>query len=135
MNTTTQLDNFTRSYLAACLWSSNDESTPAGGEPFDKNYTLADFAPEAIERAMADCARFQAEQAGNLELAGLDADRAGHCFWLNRCEHGSGFWDEKMESAGDSHQEAAACSRLSDASHVFGNLDPYLGNDGQIYFA
>ena len=29
------LDRFTASYIEAALWSSMDESTPAGGEPMD----------------------------------------------------------------------------------------------------
>lgn len=133
MKTLPALDTFTRSYLAACLWSSNDGSTPQGGEPFDANHSVDDFAPGAIERAIADCLRFQAENANTLTVANLSDDRAGFCFWLNRCGHGSGFWDEKPSSAPDS--EHLACRALSDASKAFGNLDPYLGDDGQIYFA
>lgn len=132
---TTILDSFTRAYLVCALWSSTDESTPSGGEPLDRNYTLEDFAPEAIEQAARDCARFQAENDADIVAAGLDWSRAGHCFWLNRNGHGSGFWDEKMESAGDPEPECQACDRLSDACHAFGSCDPYIGDDGQIYFA
>lgn len=133
--TTIKLDPFTSAYLIACLWSSNDESAPTGGEPFDRNYSVSDFAPEAIKRAAADCARFQAENDADIVAAGLDWECAGHCFWLNRNGHGSGFWDEKMESAGDPDSERQACDRLSDASHKYGECSPYLGDNGQIYFS
>lgn len=135
MKTIASLDTFTRAYLECALWSSNDESTPQGGEPLDANYSLLDFAPEAIESAVADCARFQAENAADIEAAGLDSARAGLYFWLNRNGHGSGFWDEKMESAGDPDSECQACDRLSEASEKFGEVNPYLGDDKQIYFS
>lgn len=127
------LDAFTRAYLACCLWSSNDGSTPQGGEPLDRNYSVSDFAPEAMERAIADCIRFQNEQHVTLAVAELSDERAGFCFWLKRCGHGSGFWDELPSSASDSRH--LACRALSDASTAFGNLDPYLGDNGQIYFS
>lgn len=127
------LDSFTRAYLVCALWSSNDESTPQGGEPFDRNYDLSDLAPEAVALAIADCARFQADNAADLSLANLADSRAGHCFWLNRNGHGSGFWDEYGHR--DPVEWREACNRLSKASKGFGECNPYLGDDGQIYFA
>lgn len=62
------LDKFTYAYIEAALWSSTDESTPAGGEPMDANYTITDLAPETVERMKADCAAFQ-EQNGRLPLS------------------------------------------------------------------
>lgn len=108
-----------------------DESTPQGGKPLDENYSISDFAPEAIATAVADCAKFQAEQAANISEAELLPERAGHCFWLNRNGHGSGFWDEY--GANDPRQ--SACNRLSDACDGHAELSPYLGDDKQIYFA
>ncbi len=125
-------DSFTRAYLICALWSSNDESTPQGGEPFDSNYSVDDFAPEALKQAAKDCAKFQAENDADIVAAELTSERAGHCFWLNRNGHGSGFWDEYDHNAPDAI--IAACPRLGVASDKFGNCDPYLGDDGQIYF-
>lgn len=130
MKTVTILDSFTRAYLECALWASNDESTPQGGEPFDRNYSAADFAPEAIEQTVADCTRFQIENAGLLEAAEISADRGGFCFWLNRNGHGSGFWDEYR---GHDPRQVPA-DALSEASKQFGEVNPYLGDDGQIYF-
>lgn len=137
MKTLTELDAFTRAYLHACLWSTHDDSTPQGGEPMDRNYTLEDFAPAAIERAAADCERFQRENAADLELANIQESgdtesRAGFLFWLNRNGHGTGFWDEKTHRDPDS--ECAACNRLADASRAFGYCEAYVGDDGQIHF-
>jgi hypothetical protein len=55
-----KMDKFTTAYIAAALWSSNDESTPQGGEPLDTKFTAADIAPETLETMKADCAHFQA---------------------------------------------------------------------------
>ena len=48
--TSINLDAFTRAYVECALWSSNDESTPAGGDPMDSNYSIQDIAPEALEK-------------------------------------------------------------------------------------
>src|SRR5215213_9921810 len=50
--------------------------------------------------------------------------QAGHDFWLTRNRHGAGFWDRGL---GD------LSNRLSDASKVYGEVDLYVGDDGQIY--
>ena len=51
---------------------------------------------------------------------------AGHDFWLTRCGHGVGFWeyDRWQTEAGE------ALTKLARAA---GNVDIYLGDDGQIY--
>ncbi|QNP78372.1 hypothetical protein [Agrobacterium tumefaciens] len=58
-------------------------------------------------------------------IAAREAAMAGHDFWLTRCGHGAGFWD------GDWPEPAA--SVLTTASEEFGNVDLYVGDDGQIY--
>ncbi len=58
-------------------------------------------------------------------IAAREAAMAGHDFWLTRCGHGAGFWD------GDWPEPAA--SVLTEASKEFGNVDLYVGDDGQIY--
>lgn len=117
-----QLDKFTRQYLETALWSSNDESDESGGEPFDCNYSIEDIADEAIDAAIADCEDFQWKYG---HLYG-DPGQAGHDFWLTRNGHGAGFWD------GD-YQEPEA-TILTNAAQSCGNIDPYLGDDGLIYF-
>jgi hypothetical protein len=90
--TAVKLDTFTRAYIEAMLWSSHDESDERGGNPMDSNYSEDDIAPEALETIVADCRRFQEENAADIAtwdqgniilaiilfyLAGLLADLAG----------------------------------------------------------
>ena len=116
------LKEFLDAYLAYALWSSSDESDKSGGNPFDKNYTVDDLAPECLAKAVADCEKFQAENAADIagDLAG-----AGHDFWLTRNSHGSGFWD------GDWPDDVG--ERLTAASKAFGEINLYVGDDGKIY--
>lgn len=114
-------DKFLQAYIVAALWSSMDESTPEGGEPLDKNYGPDDLAPETLARMRADCERFLAENASDVEG---DDEQAGHDFWLTRNHHGCGFWDGDWPEAGD---------RLTAASHRFGEVNLYVGDDGLIY--
>ena len=80
-----------------------------------------DLAPDTLERMKADCGAFQEQYwesiCGNLS-------RAGHDFWLTRCWHGCGFWDGDWLEAGN---------RLTAASHEFGEVTLYVGDDGLIY--
>lgn len=82
------LDPFTRAYITAALWSSNDESDESGGDPFDANYDGTDIAPETLAEMAADCAKFQAENAEDIASGCArpkgadwdDAEQAGHDF-------------------------------------------------------
>lgn len=118
------LDTFTRQYLETALWSSNDESTPQGGEPFDANYSIDDIAPECVAQAVEDCKAFQETSADDLARAG-DASQNGHDFWLTRNRHGAGFWDRGYDKD--------VSKRLTDSCHAYGEINLYLGDDGLIY--
>ena len=126
------MDQFTKAYIEAALWSTNDESTPQGGEPMDKNYSANDIAPEEIAKIEADCAKFQAENADDIANGCLidheecnDIEYAGHDFWLTRNGHGCGFWDGDWEEA--------AGERLTASAKKFSAVDPYVGDDGKLY--
>lgn len=119
-----KLDAFELAFFECALWSTNDESTPQGGEPLDANYTISDIADETIGKLMQDCHRFREQNADMLERAGSDSQN-GHDFWLTRCEHGAGFWDRGYPYD--------VSDKLTAASHDFGNVDLYLGDDGLIY--
>ncbi len=110
--TVDSLDAFTRAYVEAALWSTNDESDERGGEPMDSNYDAWDISPGTLAEMSADCAKFQAENAA--DLAHRDAGQGGHDFWLTRNHHGCGFWD------GDWPEEAG--ERLTDAAKVCGEV-------------
>lgn len=125
------LDTFTRAYIEAALWSTNDESDEQGGEPLDANYGPGDIAPETMELIVEDCADFQ-KRFGNL-IEDDDSPRiekegrwelAGYHFWLTREGHGSGFWDGDWPKHGD---------ELTNAAKEYGPFELYVGDDRQIY--
>lgn len=127
------LDSFTDAYVTCALWSSHDESNDAGGDPMDQNYSAQDIAPPTLAAMIADCAKFQTDNAadiaaaiegsGNGSLVYSDAG-AGHDFWLTRNHHGVGFWDRGLGDVG---------KRLTSAAHAFGEVDLYIGDDKQIW--
>lgn len=121
------LCDFTKGYVTAAFWTMDDDAPSgeysASGRPeamYDK------LTPEALRSMREDCQKFT---ESNLELmleSGIRGSRAGHCFWLNRNHHGSGFWDESTIT----REQGQA---LSDASHKFGECNLYFGDDGQLY--
>jgi hypothetical protein len=117
-----ELDPFTRMYLETALWAETDQTNEQGGEPLDKNFSIEDFSPEALESAKADCKKFQADNA--TDLAGQDLEAAGHDFWLTRNHHGAGFWD------GDYPKEIG--ERLTEASHQYPEKNIYVGDDKKL---
>ena len=124
-----QLESFKQAYIQTMLWSTNDESD----EPLDSNYSEDDLSDEALERIDAECKAFlyrvscfitadpSVEFGPDFDLWG----RAGHDFWVTRCGHGAGFWDGDWPIYGD---------MLTKAAQSFGGIDPYVGDDGEIYF-
>lgn len=126
------LDDFTRAYLETALWAETDDD----GRPLDERHTLADFEPEAIAAAVADCAAFQAANAADIaggrrmrrnDASMSTAGLAGHDFWLTRNRHGAGFWDgDWPDGAGE---------RLTNSAHSFGERNIYRGDDGRLRFA
>lgn len=116
------LSPFVKAYWEAALWSTNDESTPAGGEPMDKNYSLSDVHPAAIAKSVRECAEFQGQNKEDLtlmdELHGrsewTSEEQAGHDFWLTRNGHGCGFWDRGLGDVGD--RLTQACKKFGEVS-------------------
>ena len=116
------MDAFTRAYLEAALWSSLDNTDDQGGEPLDANYGFGDIASETLASIKSDCESFLRDHAADI---GNNIEQAGHDFWLTRNHHGCGFWD------GDWPEETD--QRLTEASHAYGIVDLYVGDDGFIY--
>ena len=116
------MDTFTRQYIITALWSSMDNSNDQGGEPLDANYGLDDIAQETLTSIEEDCEAFQRDNADDISK---DVEQAGHDFWLTRNHHGAGFWD------GDWPHDAG--KRLTEAAHVYGSVDLYVGDDGLLY--
>lgn len=122
------LDEFTRAYIEAALWSTNDDD----GEPLDRNYCESDIDADALAKIVEDCRKFQADNAADLALAydlypvneWSHEAQAGHDFWLTRNGHGAGFWDRGIGEVGD---------RLSETSRKCSEIWLYVGDDGKIY--
>lgn len=119
-----RLDDFTLAYLACAFWCSNDDSTPSGGDPLEKNHSIADMASETLNKMVSDCSVFQRTNAPLLAACGLGAEEAGHDFWLTRNRHGSGFWDEDLGDVG---------RQLTEAAWTCGEFNLYIGDDESIY--
>jgi len=121
----TALFRFLRGYVIAALWSSLDDE----GNPLDCDFALCDLATESLISAWAECSHFCREN--ETDLTHLDDDLNGHNFWLTRNHHGSGFWDEAVtdELAKFSMQQ------LTHASHTYGEVDLYIGDDHKLHFS
>lgn len=123
------MDKFTEGYITCALWSSMDNSDEStGGEPLDANYSIDDIHPDTLAMMFAECHQFRADNQVNLEDIeeehGATDKRNGHDFWLTRNGHGAGFWDRGYGEVGQ---------RLTDAAHVWGSVDLYVGDDGMIH--
>lgn len=128
-----ELRDFIHGYQTCALWASTDELADGTVLEGLEDY---EFSQKTSERMVADCRAFVSENIVDLlEYAerreaeclanGFEPwAGAGHDFWLTRCGHGVGFWDRGLEELGD---------KLSEAARVCGNLDPYIGDNGEVW--
>jgi hypothetical protein len=117
------LDAMVSAYVECALWSSTwSETEDSDPVPLDEDYSTSDVADEALDEARSDCRDFAKGEWS--DLWDMDAGQAGHDFWLTRNHHGAGFWDRGLEDKGD---------RLTKAAHIYGGIDPYVGDDGKVY--
>lgn len=123
---------FFQAYLVCALWSSTEcDADGQNCRNLDDNYGVEDIAHDSRTAQEEECRSFCESNLDKLQAAvahpGYTWERAGHDFWLTRCGHGAGFWDRGLpDNLGD---------ELSDASRLCGNIDPYVGDDGQVYFS
>lgn len=111
------LDEFTRAYIEAALWSSINEA----GEPLDNEHGIDSVDFETLDEMERDARDFQKE---NWDYIKDRLAPAGHDFWLTRNGHGAGFLD------GDWPERAA--SRLAKSAKSYGEYNLYVGEDGMI---
>ena len=130
-----RFDRFLAGYLECALWLTYDEE----GAPVPS----ASFPPVTALALKEDAYSWFVR---NVELLdGVEPDGrtgkwelAGHDFWLTRNGHGCGFWDgdwgptEKAGTPADWFPKTAA-DMLTIASKEAGNLDTYIGDDGEVY--
>lgn len=128
-------DDMVQGYAECALWSSNDESTPEGGEPFDANYSVSDITPETMAGFRQDCIAFVEHNALTFakalhEAGALDWSRIGHDFWLSRNGHGCGFGDRGSEYG--ARENGKALDEACGWRTKFGEVHLYLADDGTI---
>lgn len=113
------LDEFTQGYWEAAFFTSQETIS---------DLTFADVSKTAYDRAVADCEKFQADNAELLADAYAKPDysavQAGRDFWFTRNGHGVGYWDrEQLGPLG--FDLSNACERRE--------IDLYVVND-KIHF-
>jgi hypothetical protein len=114
------------------LWCSTDDN----GEPLDNGDPKP--SPELIFRLESDWNDFRSlvesegfdpeeEMATTLhpDCDGDPWNAVAHDFILTRNHHGAGFWDGRWHSPWG--------ERLTVIAHRFGELEPYVGDDGMVY--
>jgi hypothetical protein len=120
-------------------WRAAAEWIGAGRQddtPLDRDFSVTDFSPAGLARALADCEKFLSVNAATLALAieggEINCQRheemslAGSDFWLTRNHHGAGFWESDWpEWAGRA---------LTESAHGFGELSAYIDENGQVSF-
>lgn len=128
------LDEFTRAYIEAALWSSNDNTDDQGGDPLDQNYDIEDIDEKTLATMVEDCKNFQEQYSSEIVAAPRvsksgeysNLEMAGHDFWLTRNRHGVGFWETP-------NWPKELGKRLTDACHALGEVDLYVGDDKKIH--
>lgn len=116
------IDAFVRSYEACALWS-----TSTGEDVdlhLDDQYDSDDIDPDSRLAMRKDCLAFIRENTN--DLRNIDAEQAGHDFWLTRNRHGAGFWDRGLGEVG---------RRLTESAQIMGAIELYAGDDNKIYAA
>lgn len=118
-------DKFLAGYLECALWSSTDDA----GNPLDDNYDVDDLSEGFLASSREECRDFFDANRALMEQAQkeyhyLPSISGGHDFWLTRNRHGAGFWDRGMGEVGQ---------KLTEAAHVYGSVDLYVGDNGRIY--
>ena len=128
-------DEFTRGYIEAMFFTNSGSRDDGDLE----HASVAELAPETVERIIRDCERFQRANANLLALAYGRAEktmrgpeqytptRAGNDFWYSRNGHGTGFWDRGLDLVGEALH--ATCGWRTS----FPEVDLYRGDDGRIY--
>jgi hypothetical protein len=154
------LDSFTQGYIKAAFFTStgpDNESEGLGAASVD------DIAPASLAGVVADCCKWQADNAALLELAferdDYSPEQAGRDYWYTRNGHGVGFWDRKQLAADSEEYEALTAIMIANvdnrdvwgaalakrnvlesigdklsAACRYGEVNLVCGDDGLIYF-
>ena len=126
MFTEPEINSFVLAYIKAMLWSTS--GTMPDGQEIEslEEFEISESARAAVE---SDCRAFLATYDHKFFMAFCrqpyySLEKAGQDFWLTRARHGVGFWDRGLGTVGE---------ELTDAAHSFGEVWPYIGDDGLVY--
>lgn len=111
------------SYFQTALWSTSNDD----GGSLDDEYDVSDIDERSVESMEGELYDFVEINWADIEPVLSDTYTLGsvaHDFWLTRNRHGAGFWDRGLGDAG---------KRLTEAAHVYGNADLYVGDDGALH--
>jgi hypothetical protein len=135
-----------RQLAITLLWSENDNSTPAGGEPFDANYTVDDIDSESLSKLHQQFQAFVSKAEAKItELKGsswasIDEFYTGsgtggfyleHDYILTVNGHGCGFW-EKEDWEPEVGQVLTNLAEQEKGIHCFTDHVDH-GQDGKVY--
>jgi hypothetical protein len=106
-------------YIECAFWSSVDNN---GRQMEGSESRLTRAARRQME---TDCRHFieWCTERG-IDLSVCTDAQHGHDFWLTRNRHGAGYWDRGLGATG---------TLLTDAAHVFGSSDLYVGRGGWVH--
>lgn len=114
-----ELETMVKHYIAALLFSENDES----GDPLDSNHATGDLTRDARKKITDDCKLFLSmarelldEAQSNTAFTDFTA-QVGHDFLLTRNGHGVGFWESEWGQWGE---------RLTEIAQRFHEMDAYV---------
>ncbi len=125
------VEEMTRHYVAALLWSSTDDMDT----PLDCGRDISDLTDEFRESCRRDCWRFLYKGAEYLSPSNYIGRSesgyiamAGHDFALTRNRHGAGFWDGDWKT----DRRVGLEGPLTRLAQWFGEVDLYVTDDGKV---
>lgn len=116
--------DFKEGYMEALFFTDTDRDGDKG-TGITEDMDFLSFSPSAMESIEEDCSDFYSYYKSWWESENMSDHEAGILFWLTRNRHGAGFWDGKLS--------LEAGKYLTDMSHPYGEVNPYVGDDGKIY--
>lgn len=118
------LTEFEQGYIECILWLAyQQESEDAEMEQCD-DATEDEITARDWRSILRECRDFVVSNRLDLvaaEKTGMTFARMGHDFYLSRCGHGAGFWDEGLGELGDKLHDAASTVRSVSSATASGS--------------
>lgn len=117
-------DRVLNGYEEAVGFTDSEQLSDAAAEAGDY---FVGWSTELLEQMCHDVSDFVSANEDDVRAAAAiyGPEQVGQDLWLTRNRHGAGFWDGALP--GDLGK------RLTDAAHVYGPVDLYLGDDRLAY--